>query len=210
MAAQPTIAVVDKAGTRGTVRGELDDADTRVVVVDFAGTRYQVPRDSLLEQSTGEYLLPLTVEELTLAQQVIPIVEEEIKVGKQTVAEQVRVHKTVRERLEDIEVDLESYDVTVERVPMPFAQIVEGEVKTRTEGDTTVIPVVEERLIVTKELVLKEEIRITRTRKVETYRDRVSLREEQVEIERSQEGGKAYVTDSSASPDRTEPDRTEQ
>lgn len=195
MAAQPTIVVVDKAGTRGTVRGELDAADGQVVVVDFAGTRYQVPRDSLVEQKAGEeYLLPLTVQELDLAQQVIPIIEEEARVGKRTISNQVRVHKTTRERLEDIEVDLESQDITVERVPMPFAQIVEGEVKTRTEGDTTIIPVVEERLIVTKELVLKEEIHITRTRRVETYRDSVSLREEHIEVERAaEEGGNTYV-----------------
>jgi len=198
MAAQPTIVVIDKAGARGTVRGEFDAkvgaADAQVVVVDFSGTRYQVPREALLEQATGEYLLPLTVEELTLAQQVIPIVEETARVEKRVHANSVRVHKSVRERLEDIEVDLESQDVTVERVPMPFAQIVEGEVKTRTEGDTTIIPVVEERLIVTKELVLKEEIRITRKRKVETYRDTVSLREEHIEVERApEEGGSNYV-----------------
>ena len=204
--ATSTVVVVDKAGARGAVRGELDAADSQVVVVDFAGTRYQVPRDALLEQGSGEYLLPLTVEELALAQQVIPVVEEEITVGKRTATNQVRVHKTVRERLEDIEVDLESQDIVVERVPMPFAQVVEGEVKTRTEGDTTIIPVVEERLIVTKELVLKEEIRITRKRKVETYRDSVSLREEHVEVERSDaraEGGSTHVD---TSPRRTEQD----
>ena len=79
---------------------------------------------------------------------------------------------------------------------MPFAQIVEGEVKTRTEGDTTIIPVVEERLIVTKELVLKEEIRITRKHKVETYRDSVEFCvRKHVEVERKAggEGGQAHV-----------------
>ena len=90
---EPTIVVVDKAGTRGSVRGELDAAGSQVVVVDFEGKRYQVPRDSLLEQGSGEYLLPLSVQELELAQQVIPIVEETARVGKRTRAREVRVHK---------------------------------------------------------------------------------------------------------------------
>ena len=54
-------------------------------------------------------------------------------------------------------------DVTVERVPVN--RLIEGPMETRQEGETTVIPVVEEVLIMQKRLFLKEEVRITRRRR---------------------------------------------
>ena len=47
-----------------------------------------------------------------------------------------------------------------------------------------IVPVLEERLVVTTELVLKEEIRITKKDRSETIREPVRLRSERVEIER--------------------------
>jgi stress response protein YsnF len=49
-----------------------------------------------------------------------------------------------------------------------------------------IVPVVEERLVVTTELVLKEEIRITKKSRTEIVREPVRLRSERVEIERLQ------------------------
>jgi uncharacterized protein (TIGR02271 family) len=51
------------------------------------------------------------------------------------------------------------------------------------EGDTLIIPVLEEMLVVEKRLVLKEEIRVTKRRIDEIERARVVLREEHVDIE---------------------------
>ena len=53
-------------------------------------------------------------------------------------------------------------EVVVERVPVN--RIVDGPVQTRQEGDTTVIPVIEEVLTVHKRILLREEVRITRKR----------------------------------------------
>lgn len=53
-------------------------------------------------------------------------------------------------------------DVDVQRVAIN--QVVESVPDTRIEGDTTIIPVVEEILVVEKRLVLREEVRITKRR----------------------------------------------
>jgi len=45
------------------------------------------------------------------------------------------------------------------------------------EGDTTIIPVVEEIVVVERRLVLKEEVRIRRVRTKEQHQETVVLRE---------------------------------
>ena len=56
----------------------------------------------------------------------------------------------------------------------------------REEDGVLIIPVVEEQLVVTKQLILKEEIRITRHRRTELVREPVRLRSEQAVVERQQ------------------------
>ncbi|MDB5301088.1 MAG: hypothetical protein JWO87_2751, partial [Phycisphaerales bacterium] len=54
----------------------------------------------------------------------------------------------------------------------------------RREGDTLIVPLVEEVLVVEKRLVLREEVRVT-TRRSQTHQpQRVTLRSEEAEIER--------------------------
>jgi stress response protein YsnF len=59
--------------------------------------------------------------------------------------------------------------------------------QTRYEGETLVVPVLEEVLVVQKQLLLKEEIRITRHRKPVRMPQNVLLRSEQVTVERFDE-----------------------
>lgn len=193
------IVVTDKTGATGRILGELEEADERMVVVEFAGASYQLPRDVLVAQGEDSFLLPLSVAELALARQVIPVVREEIEVGKRAVTERVRIHTEVRERPQEVEVELEDIEVSVERVPI--GRLLDGNAEMRSEGDTTIIPVLEERVVVTKQLFLKEEVRVTRKRTTRTHRDTVTLREEEVKIDRApaqtpQEGGDGYVSSS--------------
>ncbi len=177
------ITVVDKTGAQGRVLGELDAADGHMVVVEFEGNEYQLPRDTLVAQGDDSFLLPLSLSELALARQVIPVVHEEVDIGKRVVSEQVRVYTAVRERPEAVNVELEDIEVSVEHVPV--GRVLEGKAEMRTEGDVTIIPIVEERVVVTKQLYLKEEVRITRKRTTRTHTDTVTLREEEVKVERT-------------------------
>ena len=58
----------------------------------------------------------------------------------------------------------------------------------RYEGDTLVVPVLEEVLVVERRLRVKEELHITRSRVEERYQDTVPLKAERVEVERFDEG----------------------
>jgi len=114
---------------------------------------------------------------------VIPVIEESLDVSKGVVETGVvRVHKSVREHEVVISEPLTSETVHVERVPMDV--IVDGPLPVRTEGDLTVIPVVEEVLVTTKQLRLVEEVRITRVRSTNVHHQNVTLRAEDIAVER--------------------------
>ena len=59
-----------------------------------------------------------------------------------------------------------------------------GKVSVRTEDGITIIPVLEEVLVVEKQLVLKREIRIRTRRTSETVEIPVSLRKQRAKVER--------------------------
>jgi stress response protein YsnF len=54
----------------------------------------------------------------------------------------------------------------------------------REEGETIVVPVVEEVLVVERRLVLKEEVRIRRVRSTERHQERVTLRRQEAAVNR--------------------------
>jgi uncharacterized protein (TIGR02271 family) len=114
---------------------------------------------------------------------VIPVIAEEIVVGRKAVKTgAVRVHKRVHERVERVEMPVIQDALDVRRVVVN--RVVAAAPGIRKVGDTTIIPVVEEELVVTKRLVLKEELHVTR-RRVKTRATReVTLRREEARIEK--------------------------
>ncbi|MDF7812082.1 YsnF/AvaK domain-containing protein [Hymenobacter sp. YC55] len=115
---------------------------------------------------------------------VVPVIEEHAVVHREVVESgRVRLSKTVQEHEEAIDLALQHEEVNVERVPLN--QYVADEAAApavRYEGDTLVIPVVRE--VVVKRLLLVEELRVTKHR-VETHETQnVTLRSEQVHVER--------------------------
>ncbi len=118
-------------------------------------------------------------------QATIPVIQEEINVQKrQVVTGTVRFRTVVHEREEIVDEPLQADTVQMERVPIN--QPVQGPVPVRQDGDTTVISIVEEILVVTKHWVLKEEVRITRHISEKHEPQRVTVRSEEVTIERIQ------------------------
>jgi len=110
------------------------------------------------------------------------VIREEVRVTRRAVERGgVRVHKRIEEREEVVEQPTYREEVSVERVAL--GQPIDQAIGSRQEGDTLIIPVLEEMLVVEKRLVLKEEIRITKRRFDETEQARILLREERVEIE---------------------------
>ncbi len=112
----------------------------------------------------------------------IPVVEEQVEIGKRMVdGRTVRVTTRVVGEEVSISEPVRHDEVTVERVAI--GTVVDEIPEIREEGDLTVIPVVEERVKVTRELVLKEEIHLLRKSTTSTHDERVTLNRTQVVIE---------------------------
>ncbi|GEO13745.1 YsnF/AvaK domain-containing protein [Microvirga aerophila] len=120
----------------------------------------------------------------TVAEEIIPLVEETTTVGKrQVVTGRMRV-QTVTDTVDELaHADVRRETVEVTRVPIDKA--VETAPEIRTDGDVTIIPVLEEVLMVEKRLVLKEELHIRRRVGQETVEVPVTLRKQRAIIERT-------------------------
>ncbi|HYW15019.1 MAG TPA: YsnF/AvaK domain-containing protein [Allosphingosinicella sp.] len=114
----------------------------------------------------------------------IPLAEERVTVTKREVETgRLRIQVSVEERQDKVPVELSHDDVEVERVPVNKA--VSQLPSVRLEGSTTIIPVVEEVVVMEKRLILVEEIHVRRKSVAETREIPVVLRSEQAHIERS-------------------------
>ena len=117
----------------------------------------------------------------------IPLVEERITVGKQSVESgRIRVRVEVDRREEKVAQDLVHDEVDIERVPknIPLTEIP----SVRLEGNTTIIPVVEEVLVVEKQLVLVEEIHLHKRSVSQTTDVPVTIRSERAVIDDDNQG----------------------
>jgi stress response protein YsnF len=99
----------------------------------------------------------------------------------------VRVHTSVVEHPCRIEEALLRDEVVVTHVPVDKIVPLSEAPESRYEGDTLIVPVLEEVLVVEKRLRLKEEIRIDRKQRTEQYAETVPLKSEEISIERFDE-----------------------
>jgi uncharacterized protein (TIGR02271 family) len=125
-------------------------------------------------------------------QVVVPLHAEEFTVAKQQIVTgRARISTVTRRREELVEELLAHERVEIERTPVgkPLQHVP----AIREEGDTLIIPVVEEVLVVQRRLVLKEEIRVRRVRTTERHQERVDLRQQDAVIARfpaQEQGGR--------------------
>lgn len=113
----------------------------------------------------------------------VPVVEEHLAIDRRVVETgAVRVRKETEQTTARVHEPVTAETVEIERVPI--GRTVDGPAQVRQEGDVTVVPVVEERLVTRKEWVLVEEVRIRRRRQDRQAEAEVPLRRERVVIER--------------------------
>ncbi|MBA2350793.1 MAG: YsnF/AvaK domain-containing protein [Burkholderiales bacterium] len=122
-------------------------------------------------------------------QTVIPVVREELVVSKRVVetGQGIRVTKTVSEREEIVDELLARDDVVFERVSLNQVVAATEIPDVRYEGETMIVPILEEILVVEKRTILKEELRISRRHYEVREPQRVVLRSEEVSIEQFDE-----------------------
>ena len=113
----------------------------------------------------------------------VPVIREEIDVTTRVVdtGRGVRVTRNVTEQPVEISEQLWHEELDVQRVAVD--RVVSEAPPSRYEGDVLVVPVTEEILVIEKRFRIKEELRITRVRRQQEYRETVSLRAEDVQVE---------------------------
>ncbi|HYP54171.1 MAG TPA: YsnF/AvaK domain-containing protein [Pyrinomonadaceae bacterium] len=196
----------DIDGLRATVtQQDLERQDGQVLVRLADGRQLLVPAEELRVEEDGGFSLPFSFAEVTEAVSradaarapvrddgrrrredgtvVVPVVAERLEVQKRKVeAGDVRSRKTVTDREEVVDEPLLREEVHVKRVPV--GRVVDGPIPVRHVGDTMIISLLEEVLVVEKRLMLKEELHVTKG-EVETYKpQRVVLRSEEAFVER--------------------------
>ena len=125
----------------------------------------------------------------------IPIAEETVRIRKLDVETgEVRIDIHTQTDTQVIEELLRSERVAVERVPINA--FVEAAPATRREGDTLIIPCVEEVAVVVKRLRLREEIHITTLHEESREEFRVDVRRQHAEVTR--ESNEPAASDSGA------------
>ncbi len=113
----------------------------------------------------------------------LQVLEETLTVSKRLRSTgSVRVGIRTETVAASAEVDLDRYAVEVTRVPV--GRVVTEAPEVRAEGNTTIIPVVEERMVVVKQLFLVEEVHIRHVLEREIVREPVTLRHQRAVVER--------------------------
>jgi stress response protein YsnF len=108
---------------------------------------------------------------------------EDLTVAKLEVADDiVRVRTVTGEHETFVDETLNHVRVQIERVPI--GRQVEAIPPVRQEGDTTILSVVEETLVIARRLILKEEIHIRRLHVAERHQEAVVLRKQEAVITR--------------------------
>jgi uncharacterized protein (TIGR02271 family) len=118
---------------------------------------------------TGEIVLPLYAEEVSVSRQVVP-------------KSRVQVSRVSHEREQLVDELLAHEHVEIDRIPMGTP--VDTIPPIREESGTIIVPVVEEVLVVERRLILKEEVRIRKVRDEERHQERVTIRSQEAIITR--------------------------
>ena len=114
---------------------------------------------------------------------VIALLAEEVAVSKQVVETgRVQVARITHEREQLIDELLAHETVEIDRTPI--GRQIDAMPSVRDEGDTIVIPIVEEVLVIERRLLLKEEVRVRRVRSTERHQESVTLRHHEAAVTR--------------------------
>jgi stress response protein YsnF len=123
------------------------------------------------------------------SKKVVAAVHEALEIGKKVIDHGgYRLTKSIETREVPVDQVLADEHVDVERIKKNQVVSSEDPPSIRQEGDTTIVPVLEEVLVVERRLVIKEEIRITRRRAERREQRSVELKSEHIDIERLEPG----------------------
>ena len=188
MTGTPGVEVADETNRHGRLVKALDPGEPATAVVLDDGGEVVVPTDHLISRPEGGLRLTTRFPASSASPDgsvpvVIPVVQERLEIGKREVETgRLRVQKRVSEEEHTVDEPLMADEIIIERVPVN--RFIEEPTPIRMEGETTVIPLFDERIVVEKRLVLREEVRITRRRVERRAPQIVTVRRDEVTVER--------------------------
>lgn len=113
----------------------------------------------------------------------IPVIEERARIDKESVERAVvKITTAIREIDQVLTDELRKEIIDIRRVPIGAE--VDEIPAVREEGDVTVIPIVEERAVIVKHLMLVEELHVHRRSVRENVQVPVTVRSTEVSVER--------------------------
>ncbi len=191
------VRITDLSGQE--VQGRVEARDNGYEVRLEHGPTLRVPAELLEATTMGGFMLHGSLAELSAAatatgttakgdmQQTIALAAETLTVDKRQVT---RGRVVVRKRVVsyDAVVDEPLAQELLEVTRVPVNRLVEAAEPSHTEGDTTVIPLYEEVLVVEKRLVLTEELHVSKRRSERREPQEVVLRREEAVVERQDLG----------------------
>lgn len=121
-------------------------------------------------ESNKETVIPLHVEDVLVAKQ--RIATGRLTISTVTRQSEVLVDEPLKQ--ERIEVDRTVVNRPIDQMP-----------PVREEGDTLIVPVVEEVLVVERRLILKEEVRLRRIQQTGRHHENLMVRKQEVTITRT-------------------------
>lgn len=124
-----------------------------------------------LEAGTGQRTVPLIGEQISIARRVVE-------------SARISVNTITRTREEVVDETLMFEHIEIET--FPIGRQIQAVPPTRQEGDTTIVSVVEEIVVVERRLVLKEEIHLRRVRSSRRHLETIVLREQDAIVTRTE------------------------
>jgi uncharacterized protein (TIGR02271 family) len=113
----------------------------------------------------------------------VPVVREDAQVTARAVETgRVRIVKRTHHEEQLVQRPLLQESVDVQRVPV--GEFVDHVPQVREEGDTLIVPVVEEVVVVETRLMLKEELHVRRHQTSKPFSQRVRVRVEEAVVQR--------------------------
>jgi uncharacterized protein (TIGR02271 family) len=114
---------------------------------------------------------------------VIPVIEEHLTIDREVIeTAKVFIRKRVVEEEQLVNMPLIQEGFDIERVPVK--KVVDTMPVVRQEGDTVIIPVVREVLVIEKRYEIIEEVHVVKSRTAVPHMQQITLLKEQVHIDR--------------------------
>jgi uncharacterized protein (TIGR02271 family) len=123
------------------------------------------------------------VEQLQGESLTVPVIDETlVPVTSWQEAGAVEIRKTVRTVTQELDVPVRYEEATVERVPVNRVLADSESLAPHQDGDTLIVPVIHEEIVVVKRRILVEELRITKQVRTTTQHVAEPVQREEVQI----------------------------